>query len=388
MPSNPNTQDEDFASDIIGVGEYAAETPQKKDFLPWHKPRKQFVRHWQWCKQIQKLISEIAPDNNVLRYLGLPGDDLLDLRYIHRIICEPNNLNLRFLGFNYGANRIGNGANLNISLDEVNKLPLVDSASDILGDDISQIANVQSLAFKRSKNMGPYDVINIDLCDGFGNNAGNPVTKTHYDTLMQLMTLQARRLNPWLLLLTTRTGPQHTDGQQFEILKTLYGQNLVNCPAFETLSNEVFAVHNKETLDHYTVTPKGGSNIFLVALCKWVASIVVSQVPPAKIEVKSVLGYNVDPSVGYEDLVSIAIKIEPTLTAATDRTGLANQGQPVPDECAMAIQALRRVSNLRDVDSILANDDALMTEMIAVSSSLLEEARYDVSSYEEWSRAQ
>ena len=80
--------EESLAEGIIGVKNYTPESPTKKVFLPWHKPRKQYVRGEQWCKEILKMVDEVLPENNILKYLGLPGDDLLDLRYFHEQICD------------------------------------------------------------------------------------------------------------------------------------------------------------------------------------------------------------------------------------------------------------------------------------------------------------
>lgn len=386
MPEMPELNpDDDFAADIIGISSYAPDDRKKKQFLPWHKPRKQFVRQAQWVVQINKMVDDIMPENNTLKYLGLPGDDLLDLRYFHQHICVPKNLQLKFLGFNRGANPSSSQkAELNISLDEVNKLKLVDPSSDIMGDDICQIANVDSLAWDKSKRMGPYDVINIDLCDGFGKHHPDQFKETHYNTLMQLLTLQARRANPWLLLITTRTGSDHVESDVFQILKNLYLKNLDGNDAFRQSSNTKFSIGDIEGLEKACLSEGGSSNVFLVSLCKWIASIITGQNPPAKMEVKSVLGYKVDINVSHQDLVSLAIRIEPTFEVKPDIIGLAILGNNLSNEGAMAIQALDRISKLGDVDKILADDGVLMKEMISVSSDLLSEARYDIESYADW----
>lgn len=381
------TEDENFVSDIIGVNTYALETRKKKDFLPWHKPRKQFVRHRQWVEQINKMVNEIMPENNILKYLGLPGDDLLDLRYFHDHVCKPNNLQLKFLGFNHGANpNSKHSAELNISLDEISKLRLVDPSSEVIGDDICRIANSDSLASNRAMKMGPYDVINIDLCDGFGKHPPDQFEENHYNTLLKLMTLQARRRDPWLLLLTTRTGPEHINVTILDRLKSLYSDNLDNEP-FRVLSNSTFTITDTASLEAFCTTKLGTSNVFLVALCKWIASIIVIQNPPSKMEVKSVIGYKVDPGAEHQDLVSLAIRIEPTLAFLPDRIGLATQEQLLPDEAVMALQALDRVSKLKDVDQILSDNVTLKDEMISMSVTLLEEARYDVTEYAAWANS-
>ena len=141
--------DVSFADGIFGETVYEAPKPSKKTFLPWHKPRKQFVRSHQWCEQINSLLRVMQPEGKALKYLGLPGTDLLDLRYFHARVCEPQNIGLRFLGFNSSANPDSDAqTELNIALDEVRKLSKIDPLSDVIPDDFCLVANEKSMAWR------------------------------------------------------------------------------------------------------------------------------------------------------------------------------------------------------------------------------------------------
>ncbi len=388
MSDIPESQD-DLASDLFGSALYEFDKPKAKGFLPWHRPRKQFVRDKQWVQQILAMIDENEPESQIIRYLGLPGDDLLDLRHFHDKICVPKNLKLRFLGFNKGMNAgSDHKSDLEISLDEINRLAFVEISSELLGDDFTKIALNNSIARERSIKMGPFDVINIDLCDGFAKQPVNDFKETHYNTLHNLMTLQARRMNPWLLLLTTRTDSDCIDAGVFERFKQIYLDNLVECAQFSDTSSEKFAVTDEGTLTDYCATDIGFANVFLTSLCKWILKIGIGQNPPAKVEVKSVLAYKVGDDNPLPNLVSLALKITPTLDAAPDLIGLANQvAQPI-DECVMASRALVRVFNQKDVDKILDEDADLRNEMITSTANLLQQARYDPEQYQSWLNGQ
>src|SRR5712671_7392259 len=133
---------DELSEDIVGVGEYRFSVPAKKQFLPWHRPRKQFVRNDQWCYFIAELIDEVKEVGGTLTYFGLPGVDLLDIRYFGSVICEPRSLKLRFLGFNSAARpQSEEQAELNISLDEISKTPSFDPRSEIVPDDIRELVN-------------------------------------------------------------------------------------------------------------------------------------------------------------------------------------------------------------------------------------------------------
>ena len=386
QPEQPNQfPADDFTSDLIGASGYNFDQPQKREFLPWHRPRKQFVREKQWAQQISLLIAETTPESGIIKYLGLPGDDLLDLRHFHNTICTPKGIKLKFLGFNRGINQgSDHKASLEVSLDEIRKLPNVDFTSDIIGDDLTNIALPRSIAWKRSFNMGPFDVINIDLCDGFAKQAVNDFKETHYNTLNQLVTWQARRKDPWLLFLTTKSDTEGVNDGVFETLKQIYIKNLSDCESFLGSSGECFSVTDTSSLESYCSGPAGFSNIFLTSLSKWILTLGLGQNPPSKVEVKSVMGYKVSSNASFPDLISIAIKITPTFHSTPDPVGLANQDIETIDECVLANRILKAVHKQRDVDDILANNDELMNEMIKATIDLLEQARYDITTYRAW----
>ena len=230
MTDQPGVQD-DFASGIFSDSEYVRPHAEPKEFKPWHKPRKQFVRREQLSALLLGLYEKREP-GAPLRYLGLPGTDLIDLRYLYDRLCRANDRPLRFLGFNTEA-QPGNSAHvhLSISLDEVRRLPNVDAQSNVIHDDFRRIGNPKSIAWSRTRNLGPFDVVNIDLCDGL---ASDPPQNEEsvYRALDQLMALQARNLNPWLLLVSTRIRHGMFDADAEQRLVKLFRKNLNTCEGF------------------------------------------------------------------------------------------------------------------------------------------------------------
>jgi len=376
-----------FADDLLGTNSYDFERPPKKDFLPWHRPRKQFVREKQWAEQLLKLVTDSPPETGVIKYLGLPGDDLLDLRHFHDKICAPNGLKLKFLGFNKGM-KPGeeHKTELEISLDEVNRLPYVDNTSKLVDYDFTNIALPRSSAWNDSRKMGPFDIINIDLCDGFAKQPLSGFKQTHYNTLSTLMTLQSRRIQPWLLMLTTRTDSEGVDSNVFQRLKSLYDKNLEECTIFGHASNEYFSVNTLESLEGYCKNELGFSNIFIISLCKWILGIALDQNPPSKMALKNAFGYKVFAKSTCPNLVSIAIEITPTFSTSVDRLGLVTNTPETIDECTLATRILKRVNKQLDVDKILEEDTEMMSAMITSTSALLNQARYDITNFENWVR--
>ena len=372
------------ADDIFGTATYEAPEREKKTFQPWHRPRKQFVRHHQWCTQVNLLLDDIQPDGNTLRYLGLPGNDLLDLRHFHTHVCEPRKIRLRFLGFNSSANpRSESQTDINVSLDEVKKLSAIDPLSKVIWDDFCLIADENSKAWNETKDSGPYDIINLDLCDGFGAHEPGTLNNTHYNAVNRLMSLQAKNKRPWLFFLTTRSDNKNVNPDLLQKLLGKYAQNLADCAPFKEASAEIFSIGDESELKKAIDTPDGHLAVFLVGICKWVLGIAV-QHPPSKVEVKSVIGYRVDAKAMHDDLISLALRFEPIFAPAADPLGLANTPAALPNECDLSAKAVKRLGKRKCADEILAADANLLNEMVTSTASLLALARYDVEAYYEW----
>lgn len=385
MQNLPANDDGELADDIFGTTDYEAPKPPKKDFLPWHKPRKQFIRQAQWCEQIEALLGDMQPEGNVLKYLGLPGDDLLDLRYFHSKVCEPKQMQLRFLGFNTSAAPKSSAqTELNISLDEVRKLSGIDHRSEIIWDDFRLVANDSSKAWHKAKDLGPYDIINLDLCDGFGKHEPGLLDDTYYSAVSRLMSLQARNKNPWLLFLTTRTEKRHVHANLLKLLLDKYIQNLASCPSFKAASTQTFAIADEAALKAAANTPDGHLAVLLVGLCKWLLGLAVAQQPPSRVEVKSVIGYRVYAGAPHDDLISLALRFEPTFVPVGDPMGIANHPVALSRECELAAEALKQVGLRGCADVILSSDPELQNQMVDAMADLLGVARYDIAAYRQW----
>jgi hypothetical protein len=378
--------DAELTDGLVGVEVYEAPAPAKKSFYPWHRPRKQFVRVEQWCYQIGRLLDEGAQltlDAGTLRYCGLPGTDLIDLRCFHDSICVPRSLKLRFLGFNSAvAPNSPDQVELNISRDEIAKLDWIDPISDVISDDIRTVANVESMAHSKMSMFGPFDVVNLDLCDSFGAEEAGLFNDTYYNAVAQLMAIQARQKTPWLMLLTTRVGNEHVHAETLARFQKKYTENLAQCPEFKKESAAKFSIGDEAALTAALSTATGLHRVFLVGICKWLLGMAIGH--DSTIEVRSVLGYRVVENAPATDLVSLAIKVTPHPTPAEDPLHLASAQKVEIDECLFSVRALRRVAKHVDVDEVLAGNDDIRRTMTENMSQLLEAARYDTAAYADW----
>ena len=372
---------DDLTAGIFGDFEYAPPQTEPKEFKPWHKPRKQFVRREQLSVLLRRLYEDREP-GEPLRYLGLPGTDLIDLRYLHEELCRANDRPLRFLGFNTEA-QPGNSAHvqLSVSLDEVRRLPNVDAQSDVIHDDFRRIGNPNSIAWFRTRQHGPFDVVNIDLCDGL---ASDPPQRDYsvYKALAQLMAFQVRNPNPWLLLVATRIRHGMFDADAEERLVHLFHRNVNTCEGFAEMCEQLLGLDVK-SIDPATCSEADLLKLMTVAIGKWLSELVRAHAP-SHVELASAHGYRVDPVAAQEDLVSLALRVEPVIAASPDALSPTAPALAPEDECRTAMAILRRSARRLDVDTILEQQPNLHEELIDETKRLLAAARYQVVGYRPW----
>ncbi|MCV6612585.1 MAG: hypothetical protein OIF55_17630 [Amphritea sp.] len=378
--------DDIFPDDLFDASSYEAESPiESKEFLPWHRPRKQLVRKQQWLEHINRLAKYCLNNGNQLKYLGLPGSDLLDIRYLHDNFCLENEISLSFLGFNNGAPRnAGKESNLNISLSEVRNLQYIDDSSIVLNDDIKNIARINSYAHQQAIKKGPFDVVNFDLCDSIAQEAPNNLGTSHYATINQILAIQAKATSPWLLLLTTRIGSTHVHDEVQQKLIQLFKDNFNNNEQFREKSSDYGNLNSESDIDMAEHNEQLYSNILAISICKWILTTVLDQPSQPKVELVNVMGYTVDQSAEHMDLISIAIKFTPSFAPQQDFLGLSSVSDCRLEEGEVASKFIKRVFQSRNCDEVLSEDSTLMQQMVDEMKLLLEKSRYDVTHYDSW----
>jgi hypothetical protein len=370
-----------LARDLFGADGYNAARPRKQEFLPWHRPRKQFVRREQWVKQARKILVG-RPESEPVRYLGLPGEDLIDLRYIHQELCADGRP-LTFLGFNRAAQgQPGEQIELNISRDEVRRLPNVDSRSRVIGDDFRSIARPQSVAWQMVQELGPFEIVNIDLCDGLFSDQPLSGQATIYDAIAKLFGAQRAMTHPWLFLVTSRVGRHHVELEAADRLLKAWFDNLERCEGFKDESTRHLLA---EASDDFHLASAEAAAVFQVvvgSICKWVLGLAVNAGCEASFP--SSISYRVESAESHDDLVSLAIRIEPIVDSVIDRAKLSAPPSKQPDECKCAKRIPARIAKTRCADLLLAESRELHNALIAESEGLLELCRYDINEYRTW----
>lgn len=374
-----NDLDVDHDDDsIFALASYEPAAPTSRAFQPWHRPRKQFVRRRQWLYHTRDLLSGWPADAE-LRYLGLPGHDLLDIRLFYEAFCSDRAI--RFLGFDAGGGHPGHAPDLLVSLQEVKALGNVHPLSTVVQDDVRTLANKKSMGWKSAVAAGSFDIVNLDFCDNVLSD--EPRGYSAYDAVVSLLALQNQRTAPWLLFLTTRADRSTVDSAVRQALDAVLAANLTCCAPFaeEFQTRLVVAGHADENSYVTTCHESDWLHVFCVALCKWILKQAMAC--NMRLDVKSTMSYRVATDSADDDLVSLALLFTPSLLPLPDHAGLASTGRSL-DECTLAARIPVQTAKRRKVDEILRSDDALAQEMREEMGALLAKARYSVSDYELW----
>ena len=246
MPSDVGEPDEVEPDEMI-EGVYQDIKPTLSDrearpFLPWHKPRKHYIRIKQWCSEVRQLIKLNGYGaGDVIRYLGFPGEDFLDVRTLQGV-CQPQQIWVRYLGFDSTSTHAGAEFQFNLSQHEVYELGFINQHSRVLKTRIETLVNKKSLAYERAIEYHDFDIINIDLCNSLAAPAEEQYPP-YFEAIKTLCDMQiAGRTRPWLLFLATRAiREQFDDDTKFKLFDCVL-QNIQSSPQFAESLQKAFAL--------------------------------------------------------------------------------------------------------------------------------------------------
>ncbi len=403
----------DLSDDI--VQDEPLHSPFERKFFPWHKVRKEFVRREQWNRLVIRyavrfLRSELQhassgdewsadlaveiPDtiriDRPLKCLVIPGDDLLDIRSLHRD-TESIQCFIRYLGFNDGHGSQQIGTRLHIAHNDVTSLTRISSDSVVLHDPFQQVANQQSQAYRYVKQLGPFHIVNLDLCDSlFPNRKGN--VATHFNGLHAIAAFQMKEMaTPWLLFITAEVAPSEVDVEQFDRLCRPTRANLQKHSSFaeavaSLVPEEAVTELANEKTDFSKLSEQQLIDLFGIALGKALLSFCSSAAQTWKMQMLGSHVYSINPSKNVS-MLSLAFQFTPLATPPVDATGLSSLklNTPAPfDELDLAKKLVTAVKNISNIDSILNENSHLHSALFESSADLLSAAGYDRNAYVRW----
>lgn len=382
-------------ADLVGriARRRVAEEPLQRPFEPWHRPRKQWVRRYQWHDSLIGMLREthFPADARILRYLSLPGDDLLDVRVL-REACEAAAVDLRFTGLNAVPAGSPRDIRMNIAESEVRGLAGIHQGSAILRERFETVANRESIAFAEVRDGGPFHAVNIDLCDHLALRPQGRGRHTAVDALAEVIQLQLRNaMHPWLLFITTRVAPDRIDADNIAALMQAVTDNVDANAGFEGRTAALLRTEAQglRTLlaDPARLEPEEFTRLFALGFGKWLLRFVGAAHPERRLTMLPSCFYAVVP--GRPDMLSLGFRCDVRTAPARDRYELvADRGRDAAAaEVDQALALLDVTERLMDLDAELAGDEQLMEAVTLESADLLRSAHYDVDGnpgYRRW----
>jgi hypothetical protein len=372
--------------ELLGDGPIDFPELAAKVFQPWHRPRKQYVRDHQWIRELGFLARDLHLDGTELRYLTLPGDDLLDVRHIHDEICIDHDLKLRYLGFNTSATtRDPSGSAMNSSIFAIRQLKNVHHESRVIVEDIRKVGVERSVSWQTVRQAGKFHAVNLDLCGGFADGVSGPGLASYFRALDWIMSNQGSSQEESLLFLTTRIDESSISDSSHEALNSLTVQLLKDCARYAEQMEQAFGMSQDigaRELENQIASP----TLFVLGLISWLTMCAIRN--GLSVSVKSLMSYRTGSDHGDDDIISIALRLKPNPMLHPDPTGLsvAPSLQPTADQklCSQSDGVPARVSETRRVDEMLKTDYALFQAAYASAAKLLGESGYDEAAYSDW----
>jgi len=407
-----NEDQVDFLDDIYETAAPTHTHAAFAEFKPWHHPRKHWVRINQLCTLTQKLMKESSfNDGNVLRYLTLPGEDLLDIDSIENAATSgaeelldlqavagvgKQALKVKYLGFNTVGKNRDRAARQNTAESALKDRDTIDSSSKIVNYEIQSIANENSLAYREVSEFGPFNVINLDLCKSVASPPKNSNGHSYFDAISTILELQRQNMaQPFLLLITTRTAHKAIDKEALEKIVAVYKDNFAKSEEFKKelealIHSEAEALLKKLTSGE-TVPQEFLNRIFGVGLGKWLLHLVKNGSPEWNVSIESMCCYGIGQESGT--MLSIAFKFTRVNVSLEDKFGLSSKKRKAPSdpqktETMLAIEMLSASKTIVDVDFELESNPESKKKVVGQAGALLERIGYERSKYDSWAMSQ
>lgn len=376
---------EDDLRALLGDGPVPFPSRAEREFQPWHRPRKQYVRSMQWSRELGFLVRDLGLESE-LRYLTLPGNDLLDIRHLAETVCTPRGLRLRYLGFNRAASPSDDGQpELNAAQFSINRLGQIDPESEVFPGDFRVVGNTRSVPWQRVRRAGPFHAINLDLCGGFAGRETVDGIPNYFAALQALLQNQRSSDHDFLLFITTRMDDDSIDTEVRVSLNQVAQSIHDTCTAY---ASEFASAWGLSTDGQPVCLPEvvGSSEAFMLGLTQWIVSQGVTH--GLRASVRSFMTYRTGSVNGEDDIVSLAIRFRPDPFVQPDAQGLVRTAavEPSADEkvCEQSTAIPRRVSSRVLVDEILRTQAQDFERCMSEATDLLTAAGYDAGAYRDW----
>ena len=347
--------------------------PAPKEFKPWHKPRKQFIREHQWGKAAKQLINDIGPDT--VNYLTLPGSDFLDVITLGEV-CEKLDKKLKFLGFD---NSQDNAELLSQDIEYIDakgrQLPILQE-SHLVNYNIEDIATCNSKAQRQFATEGPFHIVNLDTCSSFASQKDFENQSRIVDALKAIIEMQLTKCgNDWLLFLTTNLSHQNFNQCTFKKLMDAILKNAEESEEFATVAKKSMRLPPNTVLANVisqlpTIESEGFVRKCTLGISKWMLHLLqATQQKQWEIEVGDTYFYSTGDA---PDMLSAVFRFKRLPQQLEDSIGLTTPNAvPIRNSKPADVRLATRLSYMRNLDDKLLANPECLTKITEKSAELL-----------------
>lgn len=385
-----------LADDVLPARIKDLAVPGKLNKLrPWHKPRKQWVREYQWMLHSRNLIrgelrrpglSEQADGFREFKFLTLPGADYLDVRQLAEV-CRKLNCCLTSTGFQSG----GEG-NPDVARVQVREKSLIDAGhitkySHLFARRFEDIIAVKGSAYQELRRRAPFHIVNIDAC---GSIAAPTATHPHrlIEAIHRIVELQLE-LNKgrWLLFLTADARPGSIAQETLSKFCDAIVENAEVNDEFRDRASPMLSDGEPDIRIAARIASREEGDAFLrlfaLGVAKWLLHLALEK----RWDVKTHRPYcysTMPAQVNVPSMACLAFEFLPPPPSLKDRFGISC-AEPAPETNRpdSSLRAADRIGEMADLDLKLRENESLRSRMAENLRKLLEEAGYEPSALAE-----
>lgn len=359
------------------IGKISSSDNLNREFKPWHKPRKQWVRSCQLGNSLDRLLSENDYDSvSTIRYFGFPGEDCLDIRVLSERCFAHSEKHFFYYGLESDPETSKNIQDLvDTKLRDIKYISKDSVIKETTAFEV--MSSSESTLFSDIKETEPFHLINLD----FTNSVFSPGSEGRtVSSICNLVVSQfEKQYKKWLLCITTRCDKASLDT---ELFKKFISPLLKNCEAeeFKNLFVEkILLDKSKQIINVDELMNLDGkfTKISAIVLLKWILCNAVAR--NTKMKVLSAAEYSVSDS-DHSDLVTIVVEFKKVISSG-DATGVVS-AMPTNSlsEVDMAKNIIEKIANIKNVDSLLIDEPNTMNKLKKEMIELLKNS-HDVSRY-------
>ena len=390
MTPPANESDQQIADDVLPARADDLAIPiELNQLMPWHRPRKQFIRERQWIHFSRQLINEQqntpglpipsqgAPE---VRYLTLPGTDYLDVRLLGEL-CRTLGCCLTSTGFLAGGENNPHVARAKIREEALIKAGYITDNSYTFRRRFEDVTPAQGQAYREIQRKGPFHIINIDACGSIAAPAADHATRL-IDAIYRIIEFQfANKTGRWLLFVTANVSHESIAA---ETLCRLCEAVYENAAENENFRNSVLSLFGENGTDITDVvseisgrTGEEFIKLFSLGFAKWLLHL--AHAKKWNIHTHRTYCY----STSYQGdgaptmVVCLAFEFLPPPPGLPDRFQVS-RAEPIAARQGRdtSLRVVTKISEMANLDDMMEACAELRERMVARTKQLLEEAGY------------